>query len=390
MAERRRSSEELLSDEVRALSANVADTGRLPSAEDLDALQPLATLVKLEHERRVADWNRRWERSTIIGVPVAVGLIVAWLLTWGPPTTDIDLEAHLTSVSFQVEEEQQLLEGVALARLTVGNVRCVSNGTAVVDDCSARSSDQMTFEREATSGARQSLNVASLYVPAHSRVTIEKRLDRASYQVVIEPPHGSTPPPLVVTARGVTISPLHGNRSAGQRIPERRAAEIRRLVLAAPVKLGVEPRTGARMALGTPFRVSQIGLAEERELYENDRHQVETVSSVLSGTVVLNALDGRRVQLVRYDGLKFAESRGELRTLAADRTGEGTALLLRYHGNVKGMTRGTLSEPTTLMPNVLEYVMENRNVSLARAALAFLIVTVLTALGMLGIRRLSV
>lgn len=355
MRGRRRSLDALLSDRVTSLKREVAKTQLGPLADDLEPVKALAELAELERASREAR-SRLPLRFVIIALFLACGIFAAWLVT-GYSETDIDLESRITSLSFTLEAPQQLLQGIKLSRLTVANVTCISQSIAVVEDCPSRNHvAQVVFDTERRSDRRTVLNVSSLNVPAGSRVTIEKPLNASSYQLSIAsatPPalavaarktalSSVTPPPLVVAARG-TVVRITGGTNTLPPDPENRAPQLTRLRAGPPLMITVVPRAGTRVEFGKLVAVSHLALMDEQ--HNADEHAPLVLPSVLSGSVYLGALDGKRIALRRYDRLRFETSTGEIRSLSPDETGEGTALLLRYHGKVQGMTRGPGTMP---------------------------------------------
>jgi hypothetical protein len=378
----------LLAERVSALSSKVAETKRGPLADDIQRLKPLAELAELERARTTADWKRRWGPLIILALAFASALSAAFLSTAGPPATEIELESRVTAVSFRLGEQQDLLNGVDLSRLTVERVKCVSEEIGVVDNCPDLTSlGQVSFDTARRKGQHAALNISSLRVPAGSRIMVAKQLELQTYSVWIEPPMPSQTMLLIIGARGTDIRVVRGTKSSQRHTEEREPAALIALLCVPPVVLNVEPRSLRRVTFGQPVAASEIRLADDAQRYGENEQEIRSQSSVISGFVYLDNLNGKRIELRRYERLRFSTSAGEIRSLSSDPNAEGTALLLRYHGVVEGMTRGPSSQPGSLMPNYLELLAENRQLSLARAAVIFLMTAGLATLTIFGLRK---
>jgi hypothetical protein len=358
--------------------------------EEIDRLKPLAELVDLERRRSTMDWNRTWELPAIGLITLVVGVLIVFSLTKGPPETEIDLESRSTSVWFTVDQPPALFENLPLSRIVLNRVQCVYQHAAVVYACRRPATlEQVTFDTDDHQDHRPSLSISSLHIPARSRIKVEKRLYGASYTIEIRPPATATPPPIVIVAAGTVIHAVRGTASSEERTPDRLPATSRTLILTTPLKLTVVPRVNTPMEFGAPFRVSELALSEDRELDEPDQLTAQTRSSVVSGSVVLNALGGKRIELQPYDALRFVVKSGEVRELFPEPTNAGTPLVIRFHGDVGDLTGGSSRAPTSLMPTWIDWVMENRQLSNAKQAIIFLVGAALSALTMLGIRKIA-
>jgi len=92
------------------------------------------------------------------------------------------------------------------------------------------------------------------------------------------------------------------------------------------------------------------------------------VSTILSGTLFLESLDGEKRQLRPGEELEFWESSGEIRMLRL----EDNQIAVRYHGRVRGMTTGSGEGLHSLMPTYLEWMRARHGLSLFWGATLYL------------------
>lgn len=100
---------------------------------------------------------------------------------------------------------------------------------------------------------------------------------------------------------------------------------------------------------------------------------VRRLSTILSGTLYLEALDGRAYPLRYGEALDFDHAEGVIRSLDVQK--EQT--VLRFRGQVRGMRTGWADAQRSLMPTFLEWLK-------ARHGLYLLWGTTLYILGLIG------
>ncbi|MCZ6622699.1 MAG: hypothetical protein O7B35_00465 [Deltaproteobacteria bacterium] len=88
------------------------------------------------------------------------------------------------------------------------------------------------------------------------------------------------------------------------------------------------------------------------EFMDPDRTLIRRVSTILSGTLYLESLNGKEYPLRPGETIVFEESTGQIRTLQV----YGGVILLRFRGRVHGMSLGTGASQRNLMPTYLEWL----------------------------------
>ncbi len=96
------------------------------------------------------------------------------------------------------------------------------------------------------------------------------------------------------------------------------------------------------------------------EFVDADRSLVRRISTIISGTLYFESLNGQERTLRPGEGIHFKGSEGDLRTLQL-RDGY---IALKFHGRVVGMSTGAGKSRTSLMPTYLEWLKARHGLSL--------------------------
>lgn len=102
--------------------------------------------------------------------------------------------------------------------------------------------------------------------------------------------------------------------------------------------------------LTSPVEIDALSLVRIDETVETRRTAVSTVSTIVSGTLQLEALRSRKQSVGPGEILRFGESHGEIRSLESADGG----LLVRFHGRVRGMQSCAGNTCENRMPTYFE------------------------------------
>jgi len=117
------------------------------------------------------------------------------------------------------------------------------------------------------------------------------------------------------------------------------------------------------------FRVDRFDLAAQTLVRE--------VSTIDSGVVYFESIDGSARPLRAGEGLHFTASRGEISGWRVADDG----LLLRFVGRVRGMSAGSGGIRRSLMPTVLDWLRAQHGLSLLWGSTAYVVGLFITVLG---------
>jgi len=116
----------------------------------------------------------------------------------------------------------------------------------------------------------------------------------------------------------------------------------------------------ALRTLVSNLSVENLVLARLEESNDAAHTAVRRVSTIRSGTLYLNALDGKAIELNKRQALQFGRSEGELRSTTISEAG----VELSFTGRVRGMTGGSMRHPVDLMPSILQWLAANQTLAL--------------------------
>jgi hypothetical protein len=112
--------------------------------------------------------------------------------------------------------------------------------------------------------------------------------------------------------------------------------------------------------------VSGISMLQVEELIEGTGPLARQVSSLASGSLYLESLNGKQVALRPYEELRFTRSSGDIRKLSLSPSGglDAGTLALEAQASVEGMTIGRQPNVRSLMPTYLEWLSARQGLAL--------------------------
>jgi hypothetical protein len=146
--------------------------------------------------------------------------------------------------------------------------------------------------------------------------------------------------------------------------------------------------TALRCEWAFPIKFAhQIEFADLR-LYENERIQIGTTpvdrrrSSLIGGTLYLDALNAKAISLRPFEDLVFGASNGYIRSLSipADPQAIGDELHLQAHAKVQKMKLGSGPNQRSPMPTWLELLAAQTGIALLWAFVIYIFGVVYTVL----------
>ena len=324
-----------------------------------DDLQEIDRLVRLLEVRASSSEAPRTQRSWQIAALLAATLLIVSVLLFARlPETTIELEAHASEVSFVLPSEQVLVERVDLASIGASGLRRIELPEEFVGSSANR--DGPAGEHQAIhiavadgGGRRGSIGISAVVPAAGTAVRLRRGDLPGQYRLSLNNPnvvmgidvYGS----VTVTVPGVGrqslefASPRAINLDAGPGLAD--------FDLTFPdLESGVMPQLPVQNLAF--FRVSER--ADARVSI------VRRLSTLTSGTLYFESLNGATRALRAGEALRFSETHGEIRRL---RLGKDD-LALSFHGRVGGMRTGPDDSPQNLMPTCLEWLKARHGLSL--------------------------
>jgi hypothetical protein len=358
--------DQIIDRRTHQLVQNVAD-GAPVNEEEFEALKRLAGLADLAaaaHSKGLRTWP--------IAVAAAFTLaLVSGLLFSRVSSTEIELEAKLSEISFTVTSREAILgtqnfqsfgadglEDVKLPQASNGAPREL--GAVSGELCNA----EISLPEKPSPSSAVSLN--ALAVPAGT--TISVTYPAANLVTLVLKPPPSERLDIEVSVKGDIRSIGHCPTQSINEVDAFRSPQLVELEGApsAPLALQFTLLPGSTMAFSSQMGVADISLFQVDQLVEGTRALARKVSSLLSGVLYLESLNGKQVALRPYEELRFTGSTGVIRKLALSPPGgsDERSLALHAYANVRDMTLGAQRNVRSLMPTYLDWLSARQGLAL--------------------------
>jgi hypothetical protein len=360
---------ELLDRRLEILAAQATHASSGPSAEEIEAISRLAKLIDLRDSLRPR--RRNWWPASVLTGTLAV---VSVLLFVRIPDTEIEMEVASRELTFTLAKEQVITGMLDLAALGVSGLRSI--GLPVAEGGPPTGAPAVSLTRVSTKGREGSVTLAPMLLPAGTRVTLRQSDVPNHYGVFL-----ST---AVLSLQGALNGPLRvGLAGAPARVYD--FASPKPIVLAGGSEDMIMDLTFSAMPqapVAPQLRVSDLSVLRIDQFLGPGRTIVTRLSTILSGTLFFESLNGEERRLREGEELKFERSNGELRTveLAANH------IAWKFHGRVRGMTTGTGEGRRSLMPTWLEWLRARHGLTLLWATSVYVFALIAGALRWWGIR----
>jgi hypothetical protein len=336
-----------------AENAAAQSEGQIPAAQ-VESLERLARLVSICDSEQPQPVRNHWPSVAIlVGTLAAVSLLLYVRVS----ETEIELDAALSEVTFVLQNQQPLIPQVSLVAFGASGLREIQLPTSRRSEAKVISSpdseSDISLSVRSDDKGRGTLNVALLMLPIGARVDVSSGEISNEWRLSIERAEGD----LSATVNG----PIRVGTSNG---PSTELDFVSpKLVLLRPGKNEVQLRmipTANPIAMSPQLLINSLSLRRIEQTADAQRTVVRRLSTVLSGTLYLEALNGQNLALRPGEEIEFGESHGEVRSLRLD----GDHIVLSFQGHVRGMTLGSGDNRRSLMPTWLEWLKARHGLSL--------------------------
>lgn len=367
---------EVFEREVESLAAEAAKNAQELPAERIEALAHLARLVEFRSSSRPK--SRNWWAALVF---VGTLAIVSVLLFARVPATDIELELSLSEFSFVLAKDQALTgttELSALGASGLGRIQTPDSRSPFLSQSQAPGDSTTAISLTPFSrGTRQgSLTLAPVPLPAGARVTVQRpnlpnqcRLSTTVPGLILE-----------ATVNGPVTVGLAGSlaREFDFTIPRLVRLEAGAEDLALDLTFAKMPQS----PFSPQLQVRDLSFSRIDQFLGPDRTLVKRLSTILSGTLYFESLNGQERRLRAGEELRFERSQGEIRTI--ELADHHTAL--KFHGRVSGMTTGAGEGHRSIMPTYLEWLWARHGLSLLWGTSLYVFGLIAGALRWWGVR----
>ena len=339
----------LLKAKSAAARESALQAGGAVSREQMAEIEQLSRLLELERSGQPAPPKRAWLLAALLGGTL---IVVSVLLFARVRETAIELEVDASQVSFELKDEQILLEHVSLERLGAAGLSRIELPESLAATEDAGESLQAIAIASAQDGDRQgSIDITHVAPAAGTGVTIQRSGVANEYRVsLIEPK--------MVINVGV-LGPVRLSSTGPEFID---FANPRAILLRAPsgvIDLDLTFRDVSDSGVIPQIPVQKLVFARIVD-HSADVAITRRLSTINRGTLYFQSLKGEQRALRAGEALRFSEARGEIRAL---RLGNDQ-LSLNFQGRVRGMVTGSQDNPQNLMPTWLEWLKAQHGLSL--------------------------
>ena len=336
---------------------------------EIDALNRLARLVEI-HAASKTSPRRFWPLPTMLATTL---LVVSGLLFARCGETEIELDVRASEVNFSVPNAQVLLENVGLASLGASGLSRVQLPERL---------DQERLPEPSGLEDDGAIRLDAVVDPLHpGSISIGALTPAGDTDVWL----GRTDLPKQYRLSLRNLSGRLQVDIVGRVRISRTGAPSRVVDLVSPRPVILYPGPGVVdidlvfLDLGQPglapqVSVRNIAFARVDELTDPSLSIVRRLSTIVSGTLYLESLNGMTYALRAGEALRFAQARGEIRTVRL----EPGYLTLNFHGWVRGMRTGSNDSPRSLMPTCLEWLRARHGLELLCGTTLY-VFTLLTA-----------
>ncbi len=339
--------------EVAKAAEAAVRTGGI-SVDDFEAIERLSQLVEFE-DARTPTWR---SRAPIIAVTLVTLAVLSALFFARVRSTDIELELEATRVSFALPTRQTLTNMLPVSKLGVGRLRDAEIPRAGTHNAEVVRSDEgevaVQVMPAAAAERHGTVTLEGLVLPPAAAISVTHAGTPRQYRLEIT---GAAPDLHVALFGPIDLLVSgSGRRTLDFDVPSGLTLRSGRDGVFADIAL----QEGAGGALAQQLAAQNLSLQDVDESSDGNRTIVRRVSSIVSGTLYFDELDGEERKLRAGELLQFAQSEGELRSVRLD----ADRIVMNFQGTVQGMTIGRGRNQISLMPTWLEWLQARHGMSL--------------------------
>jgi hypothetical protein len=361
--------EQLLRDEVQALSERTAKPGGNVSAEEMESIRRLREL--LEIRRCLAPPRRR--RWPVIMTLVVTLLLVSFLFFDRMKSADVEMDLKVSEVAFRLARPHRLWDLMSVTSLGVSGVGEIELPASIGQAAAGKRDGGFRLATESDGKRFGAANLAPLELPTGTRVRLQKTSISRQYRLSLQADNIA----IRVDADGrVTISapglpPSHFDFAVPQAISSHTGHDE------VEVDLTVAHSIDAKFLAEVP--INELSVARVEESSNSAQSFARHVSNIISGSVYFETL-GTEAKLRPAEEIRLDSAVGEIRNIVLEDNG----IAVSFHGRVAGMTIG-FEEGRSIMPTRLEWLRAQHGLPLLWGTALYLFSMITAALRWWGV-----
>ena len=348
--------QDLLHRRVEEAREEALANGGHVAPDRMAGLEAIGRLVDLANKARPTSPRKRWPLVAVLGATLAV---LSVLLFVRVSQTEIELDVTAQEVGFALATEQILTDVINLSSLGATGLSQVEfapdSGDFKRPSHATQSASAIHLAAQSVGKQQGVISLAALPLPAGTEVWLERAKIPHLYRLSIS---GDA---LIVQAavRGPvrvalpTAAPVQHDFATPRRVTLYAAPGLLDLDLAVP---------SGDLRLAEQLRVSNLSFSriDVDELATDDRTLVRSFSTIVSGSLYFDALNGLAYPVRPGEALRFESSAGLLRTVQLNEE----HIAVKFRGQVRGLETGWGDVRRSLMPTWLEWLKSRHAVSL--------------------------
>lgn len=363
---------DLLLQRVEAASKEAVRSGGQVPAEEVEALGRLARLVDLNEAVRQPPARRRWPVVLALGVTL---MLVSLLLFVRVAETEIELDMALSEVSFILPTQQALTDAMNLTALGGSGLREIQLPRSRDQDARTfASSDAAEYALQlsvVSDGKHQgAVTLAPLLLPMKTNVWLRHTGVPHQYRVSLTGPSAEF--------RADVIGPVRiGLSEGGSGRFDFDGPDVAVLQSGEnEVDLDLTLLDPTKSNFASQLSASDLSFFHVDEIRNPDTTVARRVSTILSGSLSYESLNGLERKLRPGEVIQFEDSHGEIRSLSL----RDDRIDMKFHGRVRGMNGGSGESRRSLMPTWLELLQARHSLSLLWGTALYLFTLMASAL----------
>jgi hypothetical protein len=314
---------------------------------------------------------RNWPAAALLACTLAIASVLLFVRV---ADTEIALDARVQELGVTFSRDEVLADSLMLSAFGIAGARSVDLPAA---ELRSGSRDVVSLRLAVAPSHAGSITLEPVLLPAGTRVTLAANREDHRIRLSVTAPGDGTP--IQATVVG-TIAVEGAGRT------EQLAASVPKPVI---VRTGREPMdldltldaTSPRI-IGSPLHVRDVVFQRVERYTDGGRDVVEVVSTITSGTLAFESLDGQQRSIRTGERLRFGGSTGEIRLAHVGAAGFD----VHYEGRVSGMITGPPETPRSLMPTWLDWMRARHGLTLLWGTAFYLFGVVAGVLRWWGVR----
>jgi hypothetical protein len=368
---------ELLRAKSAELNHNALSTDGAISPEELASLERISKAVHLSDE--LASPPSRWWRVAAL---VFALVLVSLLFLVRVPETEVTMDVEASEVSFILATEKPVIGRAGMTQLGVSGLDVVRVSPDAFPELSVPHDDAVAAMMRLTVLAdgvpKGAINTATLIPPPETRVWLRHMDFLRSYRLSLKPARKGTRIALQADVRGSVAIAAPGRLEKARRLDfGKSGATLQFESTGDMLDVDFVLANTADVQFYAQIPVTTLELLRIEEFALPQKSLVAPLSTVLSGVIYFDSLNGERYQLRTGEHIRFSASKGRIESLRLldDR------IAFKFRGRVGGMRVGQEEVSRNLMPNLLQWLKARQPVSLVWGATIFVYGLIVSALG---------